>query len=670
MTTPLENVSDAVHDVTGYEPRRSGKSLKAKCPAHEDKTPSLSITEGDDGRALVHCHAGCKTEAIVAAIGLTMSDLMPPRSASGRSGTPSGGKPKRTASSKKVYPSSAKAIAAATWKVRNDHSQDWNVVAFYQYTKGFVVIRFEPPDGSDKTFLPIHLGKDGWSLGDPKGPLPLYLQDKLADTSRIYMPEGEKAADAAKSIGLTVTTWAHGAKATDKTDFGPLAGREVVLLPDNDEPGQRAITPIVSTASTLHPLPVIKIVNLPGLPPGGDIHDYITAQRAGGVKDETIRAEVEALAEAAKPVDLANAVSGAPVMVRLADVEPEVVEWLWQGRVALGKLSMLVGDPDLGKSTVTLDIAARVSKGMPWPDAPSDPNPAGGVVLLSAEDDLGDTIRPRLDAAGADVSKVNALKAVKHRDAETGKLLDEPFQLATDLVALERAIEQTEGCRLVVIDPIDAYLAGVDSHKNADIRTVLAPLADLAARHHVAVLAVRHLNKNEGVRAIHRSMGSVGFVAAARAVWIVTRDKDDDDRRLFLVVKNNLAGERTGLAYRLVSSGHVSKVEWEDGPVTISADEALTHQSEGEATERDQAKEWLSEALKYGPVEATRILAEAKENGYAERTVRRAAKGLGIKPRKSSYAGSWVWDPPQDQEDDPQNGHEVSQDGHQDGHTQ
>jgi putative DNA primase/helicase len=233
-----------------------------------------------------------------------------------------------------------------------------------------------------------------------------------------------------------------------------------------------------------------------------------------------------------------------PVTVCLANVQPEPLHWLWPGRIPLGKLTLIAGDPGLGKSFVTLDVAARVSSGTPWPDLPDEETASGSVILLSAEDDLADTIRPRLDAAGADAARVVALKGV---------LLPESagvthFSLAMDIPQLEEVILQVEDVRLVVIDPVTAYLGRADGHKNAEIRGLLAPLAELASAHRVSVVCVTHLNKAAGTKALYRAMGSLAFAAAARAVWLVTRDKDDPARRLMLPAKMNLAPEVTGLA--------------------------------------------------------------------------------------------------------------------------
>ena len=170
-----------------------------------------------------------------------------------------------------------------------------------------------------------------------------------------------------------------------------------------------------------------------------------------------------------------------------------------------------MGDPGLGKSVLSLDLAARVSTGAPWPHA-AGRSDIGDVLILSAEDDPADTIVPRLMAVGADLNRIFILKGVKKGDQV------QYFSLAEDLLALEAAL--TSQTRLIIIDPISAYLGETDSHVNTSVRSVLAPLAELASKTGAAVLAISHLNKGQGA-AIYRVQGSIAFTAAARAVWAV-----------------------------------------------------------------------------------------------------------------------------------------------------
>lgn len=327
-----------------------------------------------------------------------------------------------------------------------------------------------------------------------------------------------------------------------------------------------------------------------------------------------------------------------PVLVRLEDVNPEQIQWLWPGRIPLGKLTLLAGDPGLGKSLLSLDVAARVTRGAPWPDEREFQSPAGGVVLLSAEDDVADTIRPRLDAAGADVTKIYTLQAISPQP-DTGQH-QRPVDLGGDLHHVETAIRTIPNCRLVIIDPLSAYLGSADSHRNTEIRGLLGPLADLAAQQGVAVLAITHLRKGEGP-AIYRSTGSIAFVAAARAVWVVAQDKEDPERRLFLPLKNNLSSRVSGLAYRI---DETPTVIWESDPVTASADEALAWDSgPNPKSAISEATAWLREALAEGEKPATKIKDDATAAGIASRTLDRAKIALKVIARPSSFGGPWSW---------------------------
>jgi hypothetical protein len=347
---------------------------------------------------------------------------------------------------------------------------------------------------------------------------------------------------------------------------------------------------------------------------------------------QELRATVESVAR--REATKANA-GEAPAVVCLADVTPEAVRWLWPGRIAQGKLTLIIGDPDKGKSCVTLDLAARVSTGLPWPDG--TPAPCGDVVLLTAEDGLSDTVRPRLDAMGGDPSRVHALTAIRTGDRERG------FDLTRDLEHLEAELGRT-GAILVVIDPVSAYLGRADSYRDAEVRGILAPLAALAERTSVAIVGVMHLTKDAQRKVLYRAQGSLAFVAASRAVFAVAEDKDNPERRLFLPVKNNLGPKPPGLAFRLLPSGSAARVEWDADPVTVDAEAALAGpEPPQERGEREEAQEFLGKVLADGPVASEDVKRQARAAGIAERTLFRAKHDLGVKADKDGFRGGWVW---------------------------
>lgn len=661
---PAPNVENVLSRLHGVKPAGPCK-WSAYCPAHENPpdghSPSLSIARGHNGGVVLHCFGGCDNEKIVRALHMTIADLFPPktnppprakrRAATGRPPVP----PEKP---RTIYPTLDAGIQAMA------HVGKFAWERAYPGPHDFHVARFNLPTidaetgKCKKVFLPFHKNGKGFVCADPPGKLPLYRGDDLPADGPIIVTEGELKADAARSIGLAAVTSSHGCESARRSDWTPLGGREIIILADNDPGGLRYAQEVAAILTALGA--VIRIVCLPGLPPKGDICDWLSP---GGPMDaktgEECRDAILALADAAPVFDPAQAHAdeapeaeeSRPVLVCLADVEPEPLRWLWPGRIPLGKVALNFGDPGLGKTFVTLDMAARVSRGMAWPDAPGKPSVPGGVVILTAEDDLSDTVRPRLDAAGADVRRIVALQGVEYARGGRGY-----FNLACDLPALEAAIRQTPDTRLVILDPVSAFLGGTDSHKNAEIRGLLAPLADLAARYDVAVLTVTHMSKGIAGRALYRAMGSLGFIAAARAAWLTIADADDPKRRLFLPAKMNLAEEPSGLAYRLVpvmldKIGPVGRVEWESGAVNLTADAALAAAAadpEARAT-RDQAAEWLRAALADGPKQTAELQEEAREAGIAWATIRRAQAAVGIKPRRQGFGpdGAWYWTLPE-----------------------
>lgn len=355
-----------------------------------------------------------------------------------------------------------------------------------------------------------------------------------------------------------------------------------------------------------------------------------------------------------------------PITRRLSDVSPEPLQWLWPGKIPLGKLTLLVGDPGLGKSFLTMDFAARVTRGSPWPDAPESGQPAGSVILFSAEDDLADTIRPRLDAAGADVSRIEAIQAIEQHNVFYSSPSVRSFSLLADLELLEKVVVANPGTRLIVIDPITAYCGRADSHKNSNVRAMLSPLAELAARHQVAVVAVTHLTKSSRLKALYRAMGSLAFTAAARSVWVVVQDPVTPARRLLLPAKLNLAMDPVGQGFRIEES----RVVWETTPVAMTADDAMTAEVAGVdvSTAEREAVDWMQALLQDQPVPARDVQTLSRRSGITDWALRRAKSQLKIESRRQGFgAGSRVYwslphhkpqpdltsPPPDDARDDP-----------------
>jgi hypothetical protein len=321
------------------------------------------------------------------------------------------------------------------------------------------------------------------------------------------------------------------------------------------------------------------------------------------------------------PASDSPAVSFVPI-TRLVQQE---VQFLWPGRLALGKLAILDGDPGLGKSLVTLDLCARVTTGRPFPDNSPGAEP-GNVLVLNGEDGAEDTIRPRLHALGADQERV----FIPHQEA-TGTA--PPLYLPKQLDTLDQALTQTRA-RLVVIDPIMAFLdSSIFSASDQSVRRCLYPLAVLAGRHHCAILLVRHLSKWSGRQPLYRGGGSIGIVGACRSAWLIARDPDEPERRVLAQVKNNLAPFQPSLAYTLGSktNGPV-QFSWL-GPSPRTAEQLL--EAPPAASTRGQLREEAGDALESFLLEAVHtsqeVWAFAHRQGISERTLRRAKEELSIR---------------------------------------
>jgi len=330
--------------------------------------------------------------------------------------------------------------------------------------------------------------------------------------------------------------------------------------------------------------------------------------------------------------------------VLLSEVETEQVSWLWRGWLALGKLSVMDGDPGLGKSATVLDIAARVSTGSAFPDGSHNEVGPGGVVILSAEDALSDTIKPRLEAAGADLERIASLSMLPDGSGHE-RLLSIP----EDLVHLEAEIERMEA-KLVIVDPLVAFFSKkVDSHKDQDVRRALAPLAAVADRTGTAVQLVRHLSKGEGKNPVYRGGGSIGIIGAARIGALVAKDPKDEERRVLAPVKNNLAVHPKSLLYTLEEAPNGAvRVVWA-GESEYSASELLQSVRPDRADARREAEDFLLSLLSDGPVPKAQVEEEAKAANISESTLRRAKTSLGVIPERENAVGGergtgrWVW---------------------------
>jgi len=659
----------------GCEPRETGPDrYESRCPAHDGRRRNLCISRGDDGRVLLHCHhvdelgRKCATEEVVRRIGLTMADLQPGydrrNGSNGKAvGQPRARTPMDPPGADGPGEADPDALAHKLAKQCGPFVAKWT----YHDADGravLAVLRFDGPDG--KTFRPIRATPEGWAVGDPPGQLPLYHLPELAAATCIYITEGEKAAEAVRSLDLVATTSAHGAQSPAKSDWTPLAGKDVVILPDNDKPGEGYLTTVKGLLARLEPRPTVRVVRLEALwrttvpiPEGGDSVEWIQRGVPEAWDKEQCRDELERAAQATPPEALealsvhAERIKPRARLTRASDIEARPVEWLWEPRIPLGMLTLFAGDPKLGKSLSALAIAAAVSRGAPLPmdRAPSGP---ASVVLMSAEDDVARIIVPRLKAAGADLARVHILESIilpwstpKDADRELHATERPPSILAHDIDAIAEAAAGIGDCRLIVIDPVTAYLCGVDDHRNTELRGALWPLMTMAERLNAAVILVTHVSKRGATQAKHRVIGSIAYVGACRANFLFVKDRDDPSRRRVLMCDNgtNLGPEVSTLSYVVEDRGEGPVVAWGTEPVPITADEALQAQSRDEdhQAERRECDQWLRETLANGPVLVKEIWRRGKEEGFSRDALKRAKTRIGATTAREGFQSKCSW---------------------------
>ncbi len=360
------------------------------------------------------------------------------------------------------------------------------------------------------------------------------------------------------------------------------------------------------------------------------------------IEDSGARAALEVLlTESAR----ASTAGGAHV-VTLATVEPREVEWLWPGRLPAGMVTVLDGPPGAGKSTLVVDIIARLTRGQSLPNEAGVSRPVADVVLLGHEDSPEHTVRPRLDAAGADPARVHLIETIRGRLPA----------LPADTDEIERVVRD-KCARLLVIDPVSAYIGRADLHRDNEVRSALAPLGVIAARTGAAVLLLRHLRKSGGIDAIGRGLGSVATIALARAGLMLLTDPDNEGARVLAWTKLSVAPLPASLRWRWAPGEGPPRIAWE-GTCDLTADAILSRQDralrgaggEEAATATDAAEAWLLDYLgERGGEAATKETLEAGMlSGHRLRTLQRARARLklqtgqpGIQGQRGRGSATW-----------------------------
>lgn len=343
-------------------------------------------------------------------------------------------------------------------------------------------------------------------------------------------------------------------------------------------------------------------------------------------------------------VRLTNKTGKHVLLATASDLTPVHIEWVWEGYLAAGKMHLIAGAPSTGKTTLTLALAATVSVGGMWPDGTSAPR--GKVVIWSGEDNVEDTLLPRLIAAGADRDNVRFATTT----VEKGR--SRAFDPARDLAELSGELRTLGDVRLLVVDSVVSVVAG-DSHKNAEVRRGLESLVALAAEVGCAVVGITHFTKGTaGLDPLDRVTGSLAFAAVARVVLVTAKQEATEGqpgRRVLMRAKSNLGPENGGFEYRVVAKRlaqdqriEVSVVEWGE-VVRGSTRQVLLEMASQNGESEQGAGAWLKRTLESGPVEARAVLSSGIEAGFTEREVRRAFKSLGGAKKKGGYGPGHPW---------------------------
>ena len=589
--TALERLSAALTE-HGSTVKSTGEGkASAQCPAHADGSPSLSLTQ-IEGQVLVHCHAGCQTSDVLAAVRLGMADLFDTRRG-----------------------------------------------ADYAYDNGRVVHR-----KLDKSF----------PQSNTASPPELYRLSKVCEAVAagrpVFVVEGEKDVHALEAIGVTATCSPMGAGKWGKVDPSPLFGGNILVVADQDEPGHAHAVDIITTLSGR------ATVGLFAPKVGKDIADHIAAGYGVPdlVRVELPRIHKEPEESPSRMKDssgsLVDSSTRRLTLTPASEVTMRVVRWLWQtgednaGRIPLGSVVIGAGRAGIGKSQFGAWLAAQITRGTLPGSMYGTP---ASVIYAAAEDSYEMTVVPRLAAAGADLARVYRVNVQTTTDA------DGALTLPVDTAALGELIK-THDVALLILDPLLSMIdASVNDYRAREVRAALEPLVAVADKTRCTVYALAHFTKSAGSDPLLLIGGSAGFGQLVRAAVGFARD-DETGECVLSTIKNNLGREDLpSLTYTIEpvtlntieGPSDVSRLVFGAESERHVRDMLRDRGSDDDVDARNEAKEWVTKYLvdSGGEAIASDALKAAARDGIARTTLQRARKLAGVSSSKDGFGGPWIW---------------------------
>ncbi|MDQ3132855.1 MAG: AAA family ATPase [Acidobacteriota bacterium] len=567
--------------------KQSSSGYTSRCPAHDDRKNSLSLAEAENGKLLVNCFVGCSFQSVIAALN--------------------------------IAPNS------------NGHKSPKIIETIYDYPDEFGKVLYQNVRYEGKDFRWRRYnenGKEVWNLtGVQRVPYRLPELANSSEQSDVFMAEGEKDADILGQLGLIATNHKNW-----RPEFNYLLkDKAVVIFQDHDRAG---VTQAQKTAQMiLGESKSVKIVDCYAdeiLPDkhGKDVSDYLESHTLEELLELINNAPVWKPTVNKETTGKSDGI-GLKVIC-LSDVQAEEIGWLWKPFIPVGEFTIIEGIEGLGKSWISCALACAVADGKKLPFSDSEPLESSSILMLSAEDSLSHTVKPRLVSMEANLDKIYAL--------------DEVFDLGNlnDLIKFEVVIAEYKP-KLVIIDPLFSYTGGKNLNQESDSRPLARKLIAIAQKFNCAIVGIRHIGKAKGngdARAA--GLGSVAWRASARSVLIVGKDEETGERGI-CQTKNNLTEEaKFAVGFEIVNG----QFFWKAEPSRLTKEKMLAQPKDDETkADQTEAIEFLREALRDGERSSKDVEKEAKEVGISKYALKKARATLSIKPFKKggNYGGDKCW---------------------------